>query len=680
MNSSTERKRPVPAAPHGGAGAPIGAQIEPQSEAPELFGQYLLYEPLGRGAMASVRRGVLCRDAGFRRVVALKQLHPHLTEVPEMVELFAREARLGSYLRHANIAQTFDFGSVNGAYFIAMELVRGPTLAQLARQCAGAAGPIPMGIVVGILTQLCDAFEYLRSARDPQGQPLHLAHCDVSPTNVVIANTGYVKLIDFGISRAGARPLAETGMLRRRLAYVAPEYATGKLDARSDLFSLGVIGYELIAHQPLFAGSGDELRRVREMPIPPLARTGPVPRALQDVIMTALQRDPERRWQTAAEMRAALSDVGRGMAVHIGPPQIASWIGWAFSQRMRPDALTPLVVVPAVAPSSASPAVEAAMAAAPIEPPGPSTARLRDVPRATGTSRAASECGAAFQDAPTTLHARATKPVELPAGRPAGARWPRLPSVTLQLSRTFSRELTRRFQRPGSPRRRPAAGAAIGNEPLRRTLAHTVPRGLRKPDRLRGARAAAADRSGPIRPRSTAAPVAAIHVASLPVQNLPLVAPPEPSMSVSTARAEAVPRTSEALRAAAPAAAVRTPRPAPAAPAVASATADRTSGPATTIASGAIARTPGAQRAGAGLPAASPRQPATHAAGAARNILETTGVVVVAASRRPGRAAPARARTRVVRLRRRLFRSVLPAVFAILATLAAFALAYRWLL
>jgi serine/threonine protein kinase len=664
VNSSTEGKRSVPATPQGGPHGEHGEHGE--IEAPELFGQYLLYESLGHGAMASVRRGVLCRDAGFRRVVALKQLHAHLAKIPEMVELFAREARLGSYLRHANIAQTFDFGSVDGAYFIAMELVRGPTLAQLSRQCAGAAGPIPMGIVVGILTQLCDAFDYIRSARDPQGQPLHLAHCDVSPTNVVISNTGYVKLIDFGISRAGSRPVAETGMLRRRLAYVAPEYAAGKLDARSDLFSLGVIGYELIANQPLFAGSGDELRRVREMAIPPLSRAGPVPHALQDVIMTALQRDPERRWQTAAEMRSALSDVARGLAVHIGPPQIASWIGWAFSQRMRPDALTPLVVVPAVARSTASPAVVAAMAATVILTP------------ATGTSRAASEGGSAFQDAPTTLHPRAEKPTELPSVRPARPRRARLPSVTLPLSRTSSRELTRRFQRPGSSRRWPAGGAATGAEPLRRKLAHTVPRGLRKADRLRATRTAGADRSGAVRPRSAAAPIAAIRVAPPAVQSSPPVAPPEPSMSVSTARAGAVPRTSEPLRAGAPTAAVQ----APAAPAAASATAGRTSGSATTIASGATARTPGAQRAGAGLPAASPRPRATHAAGAARSTLETTGVVVVAASRRPGRGGPARERmrTRVVRLHRRLFRSVLPAVFAILAALAAFALAYRWLL
>ncbi|HEX3473430.1 MAG TPA: protein kinase [Kofleriaceae bacterium] len=613
MDTPTEGTRPVPGPSHGVPSQGVSSQGEPSQgeiDAPELFGQYLLYESLGSGAMASVRRGVLCGTAGFRRAVALKQLHPHLAKIPEVVELFAREARLGSYLRHANLAQTFDFGSVDGAYFLAMELVRGPTLAQLARQCASAAGPVPLGIVVGILIQLCDAFDYIRTARDPLGQPLDLAHCDVSPTNVILSSTGFVKLIDFGISRAASSQLlVETGMLRRRLAYVAPEYAHGKLDARSDLFSLGVIGHELIANQPLFAGSGDELGRVRDMPIPPLTRDGPVPHALQDIIMTALQRDPDRRWQTAAEMRSALSEIARGMAVHIGPPQIAGWIRWAFSQRVRPHATTPLAVIPP----------------------------------------AGSGCGNAFQDAPTKLRPpgpRSAAPA--PARR---ARWARLPSVHhLPLATPFTRELTRRFQRSGALRRRPAAGTAIEKEPLRRKLAHTVPRGLRKAERLRGTLAVGAERD----------------------------VPPNRSTNGSAARAAAAARTSEAIRAAHPAA-VRTPEPPQA---TARPTAGRASTPASTIAGTATARTPGAPRASVGLPAASPSTPAIQVAGTARNTPPTTGVVVVPASLRSGGAASRRARarnTQVVRLGRRSLRSALPVVFAILAALVAFALAYRWL-
>ncbi|HEX3763978.1 MAG TPA: serine/threonine-protein kinase [Kofleriaceae bacterium] len=594
---------------------PTARQDDRAVEAPERFGQYLLHESLGKGSTASVRRGVLCRAAGFRREVALKQLHPHLAELPEMVELFTREARLGSYLRHANIAQTFDFGSFNGTYFIAMELVRGPTLAQLARQCAGAAGPIPMGIVVGILIQLCDAFDYIRSACDPNGQPLQLAHSDVSPTNVVISNTGFVKLIDFGISRAAsARPLAETGMLRRRLAHVAPEYAAGKLDARSDLFSLGVIGHELIANQPLFAGSGNELRRVCEMPIPPLARSGTVPHALQDVIMTALQRDPDRRWQTAAEMRSALSDVARGMSIHIGPPQIASWVAWAFSQRARPEGPTPLVVVPA----SASPAALHA--------------------------RAASEGGAAFQDAPTTLRHGIRMPAGLPSTRSARSRRARQPSASVPTSPAITREFTKRFLRLASLRRRPAAAAASDDEALQRKLAHTVPNG-RMAVRLPGVAVdsdQAPDRP-PARRRSAAAPIAAIPLAQAPARSLPQAAPAEPAPIPPAARTDAAPRTSEAMRA-------------PAAP--------------------ATFRTPGAQHAGAA--AVPPPAPALPMPSMPRGPSNTTGVVVIPASRRPDRGEHGR-RTRMIRSRWRLPRPARPVVFAILAALVAFALAYHWL-
>jgi len=592
-----------------------------EAGAPERFGQYVLHESLGRGSTASVRRGVLCRDAGFRREVALKQLHPHLARIPEMVELFTREARLGSYLRHANIAQTFDFGTFDGTYFIAMELVRGPTLAQLARQCAGAAGPIPMGIVVGILIQLCDAFDYIRNACDPNGQPLQLAHCDVSPTNVVLSNTGFVKLIDFGISRAASsRPLAETGMLRRRLAYVAPEYAEGKLDARSDLFSLGVVGYELLANQPLFAGSGNELSRVREMAIPPLARSGQVPHALQEVIMTALQRDPDRRWQTAAAMRSALAEAAGGMSIHIGPPQIASWVAWAFSQKMKPEGLTPLVVVPAGPRATAPPTV----------PP----------------ARAASE-GGAFQDAPTTLLDRAARLAALAQVRHARSRGARPPSV-VTLPPAPTRELTKRFLRLAALRRRPAAVPALGNEPLRRKLAHTVPH-RRKADRPRGVPLAGTDRMAPVARPAAPFPGAAPSAASAPPRNLPLVAPPEPPMTGSAGRLAPAPRTPEPMRAAPGPAAIRTP------------------GPSARLA--AVSPAP-------------PPAPAVPPPSLPRSAADTTGVVVVPASRRPDRAAPAgeRARrTRVVRLHRWLPRTATPAVFAVLAALIAFALAYRWL-
>jgi serine/threonine protein kinase len=679
VSASTEGKRRMRRSPRG-AGAEnaraenvraedAGADNAGAETEAERFGQYLLYERLGHGAMASVRRGVLCRDAGFRRMVALKQLHPHLAKIPEMVEQFAHEARLGSYLRHANLAQTFDFGSVDGAYFIAMELVRGPTLAQLARQCAGAAGPIPMGIVLGILTQLCDAFDYIRNARDPAGQPLRLAHCDVSPPNIIISSTGYVKLIDFGIARAGsARPLAETGVLRRRLAYVAPEYAEGKLDARSDLFSLGVIGHELIANQPLFAGSGDELHRVREMPIPPLVRSGPVPHVLQDVIMTALQRDPARRWQTAAEMRSALADVARGMAVHIGPPQVAGWITWAFSQRLRPDAMTPLVVGQAAVRASASLAGRAAMTTASIKLPGKSPGKSagKSPGQSSGPSPGQSSGHSLGPSSghlldhspdPSSGHSLGQSPGQSSGPSPGPSSGHSLgqsrdqaasrPSVHL-LSSGFTRELTRRFQRLAASRRRPLTGAH-GIEPLRRKLAHTVPRGLRKADRPRIAAPGGADRSGPIRRRpapapsapNASAPIAAIQVAPRPVQSLPPVASPAPSMSLS-ARTDASPWSAEAMR------------------------------PAATV------QAPAAPRDRAGRPTAPPREPVPRATGAARSTADTTGIVVVPASRPAGSTA-GRERGRRTRMVRRRALPPLPAVFAVLAALVAFAFMYRWL-
>jgi len=760
--------------------------------ASEVFGQYVLHEPLGRGAMATVRRAELRGVAGFRRVVALKQLHPHLTKIPEMVELFAREARLGSYLRHANIAQTFDFGSVDGVYLIAMEFVRGPTLAQLARQCASAAGPIPMGIVLGMLIQLCDAFDYIHNACDPVGQPLRMVHCDVSPTNIIIANTGFVKLIDFGIARAASmRFRTETGMLRSRLAYVAPEYARGVLDARSDLFSLGVIGYELIANQPLFAGGGNELSRVREMPIPPLSRAGPVPRALQDVIMTALERDPDRRWQSAAAMRSALAEVAPAMAVHIGPRQVASWVAWAFSRRMRPEALTPLVVVPAgarstarQAPSGSTPAVEAPsaeplsgptrsgptapIASSPAEAPdsasyfaippveelpsaraagaaelsslppgsllapadpglvlvsGPDqrtlvvlpasacdpTTRVADVRPATELpaielpatelpaiepARTTSDCNA-FQDAPTKLRYRDSRPVAMHLLRLARARRPRTSSLTLPWLAAFTREVTKRFRRPGAPRRSAPEGSVVAHPPLRRNLAHTVPRGMRTVDRLRGALATGTPPANPAVQQQPTEPIARDPIARVPVSTAAAATPPaEPASSgVPSRRGRsarvALPlprevsapaelpepaRESEALRAAvSPAAAAR--RSEALRAAVGPAAAARRSEALRAAASPAAGRTSEALRA--------PRpDPAAAATSIPRRAQQTTGVVVVPPSGQPSRKPSSREPVRGTRLARfgvRLPRMPGLAVFATLVALVVFALAYLWL-
>jgi serine/threonine-protein kinase len=307
----------------------------------EQFGPYIVYEQLGHGGMAVVHRAELAGADGFRKSVALKRMRTELTEDPDFVDSFVHEAQLVSLLRHPNIAQAFDLGKIGGTYYIAMELVPGPTLAQVMAQSRRAAGLVPLPIVLEILIQLCDALEHAHELHDEAGRPLDLIHRDVSPGNVIVASSGVVKLIDFGIAKARSSRLStQVGVIKGKHAYLAPEYTYGQLDRRADLFGLGVIAHELLTGRRLFLGETEleTIRNVREKPIHPPSRYQPqITRELDDIILTALQRDPERRWQNAGAMRVALTAVVRQLGLVVSGRQIRDWAEWAFEQPTRKD-------------------------------------------------------------------------------------------------------------------------------------------------------------------------------------------------------------------------------------------------------------------------------------------------------------------------------------------------------
>jgi serine/threonine protein kinase len=306
------------------------------TDAHEVLGQYTIYERLGRGGMATVNRAEMRGLAGFRKLVALKRLHPHIASDPSMVQLFIHEARLASHLRHPNVAQTYDLGKVEETYFIAMEYVPGPTLTQILHQSAVASGPVPIPIALSILGQICDALDYAHNLRDDKGRPLGIIHRDVSPANIIVSNTGVVKLIDFGIAKAAGSDKTKPGLVKGKFGYMAPEYLDGRLDLRADLFSLGVIAHELLSGRRLFLAKNDfnTIMRLREMPIQPPSRWNPdIPRDLDDIVLTALQRSPERRWQSAAAMRTAITGVAQSIGAQVTNQQVLEWVQWAFEQK-----------------------------------------------------------------------------------------------------------------------------------------------------------------------------------------------------------------------------------------------------------------------------------------------------------------------------------------------------------
>lgn len=302
----------------------------------ELFGPYVVYERLGIGGMASVHRARELGIEGFERIVALKRLLPHLAEDATFIRSFVREAKLASILHHVNVVQIFELGRVGTQYFISMEHIDGKDLRKILRQARRHAGPPPIGVVLGLLLQLCDALDYAHTMIGEDGQPLGLVHRDVSPSNILINRAGYLKVIDFGIAKAQTSQLkTQTGRVKGKLAYMAPEAVSGKeLDARSDLFAAGVIAHELLTARPLFACKNEYqtlLRVQRGEIVPPSAHNRSCPPELDAIVLRALARDPNERYDSAASFRDDLLDIRAKYQLAATHREIGSWIDWAFS-------------------------------------------------------------------------------------------------------------------------------------------------------------------------------------------------------------------------------------------------------------------------------------------------------------------------------------------------------------
>jgi serine/threonine protein kinase len=297
----------------------------------ERFGSYEIYEELGAGGLASVH---LARSPAIKNPVALKRLYPHVADVRELVGAFIDEARLARYLRHPGIARVYEYGRIKGTYFIAFEFVPGPTLQQLQRQCVAHVGRIPVSIVLEIAYQLCEALDHAHNLCDEHGQALRIVHRDVSPSNVIVSSSGQVKLIDFGLAKTKQSTVqSQAGILKGKINYVAPEYISGQLDARCDLWAVGVVVHELLTGKRLFNDPDNlvTLDRVRSLPIPPPSRWNPeVTPDLDRIVLTALERDPARRWQSAAAMRTSLM---RHAGQRLTHQQLVIWLEWAFSQK-----------------------------------------------------------------------------------------------------------------------------------------------------------------------------------------------------------------------------------------------------------------------------------------------------------------------------------------------------------
>ena len=298
---------------------------------PQRFGRYLLVKRLSSGGMAEVFLSRAPVRAGGEQLVAIKRILPWANEETEFTNMFIDEACISASLKHPNIASVLEFGQERGHYFLAMEYISGRDLRSVLTylQRTKTLPPVPMVLVIGM--RLAQALDYAHRQKRPDGESMEIIHRDVSPPNVLLSYDGGVKLIDFGIARASSRATrTRAGRLKGKIAYMSPEQVQGQdIDQRADLFSLGVLMYELITATSLFHGKNqlDTMHQVRRAEVPPPSTINPdVPKGVDEILLTALARDRDKRYQSAAKLREALQrHLVRSRAV-FGPEHLLSWM------------------------------------------------------------------------------------------------------------------------------------------------------------------------------------------------------------------------------------------------------------------------------------------------------------------------------------------------------------------
>lgn len=297
--------------------APAPASGRDRSWRDEDFGPYQLLDRIAVGGMAEVFKAKRSGVEGFEKVVALKRILPHLSENKEFLDMFVDEAKMVAGLTHPNIVQIFDLGRIESSYYIAMEYVHGRDLRTTIRRAREKGLRLPLDLSLRVVSQVCSALEYAHRKKDARGRPMEIVHRDVSPQNILITFEGNLKLADFGIAKAATKAsTTDRGALRGKLLYMSPEQAWGRpIDRRSDIFSLGIVLYEMITEQKPFVGVGSEmtiLELVRKCVITPPREVNPrVPEALDRVVMKALARNPDERYQDAGEMQRGIEKILR---------------------------------------------------------------------------------------------------------------------------------------------------------------------------------------------------------------------------------------------------------------------------------------------------------------------------------------------------------------------------------
>jgi len=279
----------------------------------QKFGTYRLLRRIAVGGMAEIYLAVARGIGGFEKRLVLKMIHPKYSENEMFIRMLIEEAKLSVQLTHQNVAQVFDLGRIDGTYFIAMEFVEGCDLFHLLKTLADRGDRLAASAAAFVCHEVATGLDYAHSKNDHAGHPLGIVHRDVSPQNVLLSLEGDVKIVDFGIAKARSRmQQTEAGVIKGKYYYMSPEQAKGgDLDPRTDVYSLGIVLWEMLAGRMCFLEDNHMvlMDRVRRADVPPITRVRPdVNPNLAAIAMTAVRPNPDERYQTAGEMAAELGE------------------------------------------------------------------------------------------------------------------------------------------------------------------------------------------------------------------------------------------------------------------------------------------------------------------------------------------------------------------------------------
>lgn len=293
--------------------------------------------------MAELFRAKLTGVQGFEKLIAIKKILPNLSDEENLVTSFIDEAKLAALLHHENIVQIYDFGSMDDEYFIAMEFLFGKDLRTIRKNAKDRDLPLGMENILHIVSRICAGLDYSHNLKDLHGQPLNIIHRDINPQNILVTYEGQVKIIDYGIAKAASHNnKTRENLIKGKLAYMSPEQASGQvIDHRSDIFSTGIILYELLAVRRMFKGETMHiLSLVREAHYDPPEEVIPdLPAKLNEILHRALAKNPDDRYQSAGEMLADVEEFAFELKLRPNTRKFAQYLKELFEEEFAEEEL-----------------------------------------------------------------------------------------------------------------------------------------------------------------------------------------------------------------------------------------------------------------------------------------------------------------------------------------------------